>query len=503
MKITKLTLVLFLLPLFATAQYHFPNAPTFTPEQLKSDVYFYKEYLENMQPGLYRYSTKEEVDAAFDQIANDITEPMTMMQFCTHVMPLLKVIGNVHTDIYPDADYYNNMNTYLFFPLDVYFYQNELYVLKDLTDEESVPHGSIIKTINGESAADLFHEFSALSTRDGQNTTYPNAWMSNTFYQWYFRIRGEVKNFELDVVSPEGLAHQVTVKAHKEPRRKVVQAERYPYSVTLRPGEDNSLLQLKIEDEYAVLTLKTLDAKFTKERGQNYKAFLKNAFQQIEAAGVEHLILDLRNNGGGKPGPAVDLLSYLNQEPFILYSRVEAVTKSIPKENHYFEKEGKWSPLARLAFKKKGDIYEIKGLAARMSGLKGTKPTKPVKRPYQGELYVLTNPYCGSTTGELTGKLKCLDRVTFIGEESGGSPHTNVSGVTMILLLPNSHLRITLPLILFEVDINFDNEERGVVPDHIIEHPPADIFRNYDTAMEFTKDLILKKSNNSTVSQEP
>ena len=195
-----------------------------------------------MQPGLYRYSTKEEVDAAFDQIANDITEPMTMMQFCTHVMPLLKVIGNVHTDIYPDADYYNNMNTYLFFPLDVYFYQNDLFVLKDLTVEESVPHGS--------------------------------------------------KNFELDVVSPEGLAHQVTVKAHKEPRRKVVQAERYPYSVTLRPGEDNSLLQLKIEDEYAVLTLKTLDAKFTKERGQNYKAFLKNAFQQIEAAGVEHRILD-------------------------------------------------------------------------------------------------------------------------------------------------------------------------------------------------------------------
>ena len=34
--------------------------------------------------------------------------------------------------------------------------------------------------------------------------------------------------------------------------------------------------------------------------GDDYETFLKNAFEQINEREIEHLVIDLRNNGGGQ-----------------------------------------------------------------------------------------------------------------------------------------------------------------------------------------------------------
>ena len=64
-----------------------------------------------------------------------------------------------------------------------------------------------------------------------------------------------------------------------------------------------------------------------------------------------------------------------------------------------------------------------------MTGLKGMKKSKPNKPQYGGKVYVLTDAGSFSATGETTGIIKHYNRATFIGEEPGGNPYQNVSGL--------------------------------------------------------------------------
>ena len=76
------------------------------------------------------------------------------------------------------------------------------------------------------------------------------------------------------------------------------------------------------------------------------------------------------------------------------------------------------------------------------------------------------------------------------GEEAGGNPNQNVSGVGLSLVLPHSQIQVTMPLVLFEMNVSFENTGRGVIPDYKVRKSWKDVLEKRDVVMEFTKELI-------------
>ena len=93
---------------------------------------------------------------------------------------------------------------------------------------------------------------------------------------------------------------------------------------------------------------------------------------------------------------------------------------------------------------------------------------QPNKNAFTKDLYVLMDVRSSSTTGHLLGLIKSYTNAVFIGEEPSGNPVTVVASDILILVLPNSKMTIKLPLIKSELNVNFKNIGRGILPDKFL-----------------------------------
>ncbi|MEM6380886.1 MAG: S41 family peptidase, partial [Bacteroidota bacterium] len=222
------------------------------------------------------------------------------------------------------------------------------------------------------------------------------------------------------------------------------------------------------------------------------KRFFQESFEAMERAGVEHLILDFRDNGGGDPVPTIELFAHLHPESFTFY---KAVTSNVGEitEKELYSASGFDQFAFKLTFKRVGDTY-IPNWIAKLAGLKGLNESKPNKTIYNGKVYVLTNADSFSATGEMTSILKSYDRGVFIGEEPGGNPNTNTSGMQVVMTLPNTGNRMVMPFWQWEMNTTFANTGYGVKPDYPIRPTIQDMLDGRDVVMEFTLDLIQKQN---------
>ncbi|MDB4293423.1 S41 family peptidase, partial [Maribacter sp.] len=296
--------------------------------QLHEDLNVLKSQLETVHAGLYTYTSKEELDAAFIKIKEQVNRPMSDIEFYRFVAPLQQKVKNGHSMIIPSERWDQVKEKELpLFPFDVYWVDDKVYVLRNLSDDNSIEAGSLIKTINGELATDVFNDLLDNWTSDGHNRTFPASHISSDFPNYYANIKGIPTDFEIDIVAPNTAERSLTVKARLNEKLNEIALSRYnhkrsPWYI----DEDDQALSLKISDETAVLKVPTFGTSSRGVNGKKYHKFYAEAFRKIRMAEVKHLILDLRDNGGGDPKPQLALLSNLIDEPIVLYKRVYGVT---------------------------------------------------------------------------------------------------------------------------------------------------------------------------------
>lgn len=459
---------------------------TFSPAQLKEDLSILKRNLEGAHPALYQYHSKERLDSAFTSIEANLNSPLTEVEFFRRISPLLKLIANGHTHFFTSDAYREKRRTQdLIFPLAVYWEKEKLYLLRNASLNDELEVGSVIQKINGKPTQEIFAYLVDQETRDGYNKTLPILSVQRAFGSKYALHYGNPDSYELDMRLPNGSEKIFTIDAL--PLDTIQRKRRERYGEPAKPWYQNGIdaYTLEIEGNTAVMTLRTFSKSWIKQNGPSYKEFFDDAFQKIVDAKVEHLIIDLRDNGGGDPKPTIKLFAHLYDKPFTFYKRLSMVTRSLPDKKYYKKKLGLLSAALPFITKKEGELYVIKGVA----GLKESKPAKPY---YSGKAYFLTNPNSFSATGEMSAILKEHDRGLFIGEEAGGNPNQNTSGIMLPLELPNSKISVLMPLILFEMNVGFENAGRGVIPDHLIRPGFQDVLEENDPVMDFTKALIKK-----------
>lgn len=459
----------------------------FSPSLLKEDLGILKRNLENVHTALYTYYPKSKLDSVFSSIDASLTKPMTSMDFYRKLTPMLKIIANGHTDIRPPSIYYSvRQKEHLLFPFGVYWEKEQLYITRNVSYDETIEIGQVIHSINGVLSKEVFTYLQDQQTRDGYNQTSPILNTQRGFSGNYADHFGNPENFELILSEGNGEKHTVQVKAVTVDSMNKFLVARYGPRKKRWYQDGTDAYTLEIEGKTAIMTLRTFGKSWIKKNGPSYKKFFNESFKQIEEAQIEHLIIDMRDNGGGDPQPTIKLFAHLHDKPFTFYKSLQTNTKKIKDKKYYTDNIFFLNLLLGMKVKKQGDKYYVNGVA----GLKESKPAKPY---YSNKTYILTNPNSFSATGEMTAILKEWNKGIFIGEEAGGNPNQNTSGVMLQLILPHTKLQITNPAVLFEMNVSFENTGHGVIPDHIVRPSLKDYLEDRDVVMEFTKELIRKQ----------
>jgi len=168
-------------------------------DHLKNDLQTIKSNLESIHPGLYTYTKKEELEAFFTRAEQKIINPMSDIEFYRLLAPLQSKIKNGHTMIIPSEKWSNYKDSQKpLFPFEIYYNNKSLYVLKNLSEDESINNGIEIISINGESAQNIISQLLNSITKDGNNNTYPAKLLQLGFLHWYADIIGTPETFVLE-----------------------------------------------------------------------------------------------------------------------------------------------------------------------------------------------------------------------------------------------------------------------------------------------------------------
>lgn len=446
-------------------------------DHLKFDLRTLQKQLGSSQPELCLYISEDSLNRVFNTIESSFTEPLTSIEFFRRIAPLNGILKNLHTRLWPSAAYEKAEETILpRFPLDIYWENNTMYVLRNHSNDTTIKEGSVIRSINGMKSQDVFETVLNCRVRDGFNETYPTAQASRNFSFYYAQMIGTPDTFRLELATDEGGNRIIEIEAIKASQIHDSRSNKYNRKYCEYSEDWDSwiarkepALKFEIKGRFAVLAVRTYYLPIIEENGQNYETFFNESFEALKSNNIKHLIIDLRNNHGGTDLVAMSLLSHLHDSNINYYKRRLSILK--PDAKHV----------------KKGNVYEIIGRG------EWTGKIKPAKDVYDGRVYLLMNGYCVSAAAEFIGHLKNLNRAIFIGEEAGGNPVKFTGGVSLSVDLPYTRITGTIPLQLVEMNVNLENNGYGVVPDYQVISSIQDVLENRDVQMQCAVDLINKQ----------
>jgi C-terminal processing protease CtpA/Prc len=113
------------------------------------------------------------------------------------------------------------------------------------------------------------------------------------------------------------------------------------------------------------------------------------------------------------------------------------------------------------------------------------RPNWGVQRPavpgFRGPVYVLINGNSFSTSAEFASIVWSHRRAQFVGEEGSGYWRGNTSGPDPTLTLPATRLRLTVPLVEFDMAVR-DTAlgAHGIKPDHEVTYTVQDLIAGVD-----------------------
>ena len=443
----------------------------FQAKELRADFDVLIDNLKTVHPGLYRFTSKEEMEALFGRIRKDLGHSMSAIEFYRKLVELYPAIGNAHTHIFPPEAYIRSLKTTgKRFPFRLHFDRGKIFVLEDASNEQRIGAGRQIAKVNGHEITSLIEFLAEAYPTDGFNRTLPiyvaTAGFSRRFALHfgtpdhfdieYVDVGGALVNQSIEAITTENIQHNQEANGGKFV---------FPYS--------NSF-NFQIYGGVGYLRLGTFQPPLASYSSSQYRKFLKSSFLQIKKLGLEKLLIDVRGNGGGFPESTYLLLSYLVRESFHPVRNEYAKVKRI-REPHHYREEMFFKHFNRQRLKRDGDVFTVRGAKRQL--------VKPKSTAFTKKLFVLTDARCASACGEAAGLLKYHANAYFLGEEPGGNPVSQAANDLLQLVLPHTGITVQIPAILSEGNVNLPNIKEGVYPDFEISATAMDLLQKSDVVL--------------------
>lgn len=490
-------------------------------DQLKKDVDFVHKKLIKNHPKLDYYLPKDQITYKFDSLKQSIQEPLKPNEFFLQIQHVVSNLRHGHTDVMPlfkkstkkELKAYKNSIGPLS-QLSTFWHNDSLYVVSTTTKDSTIIPGSVIVKIDDLAPQKLVEKYKHTFYGDGFGSTYFQNRLTRNFISYFYNLEEETKDSILYTFSYQGKEYQQMVyrKFKKEDKKEnkkndsivqqpmvkvpsVKKLKTYHYSLNKSSNSYARTLSFPTNDSaFAVLKVSTFSyGDFAKD----YKAI----FEKVKAYKVRNLVLDLRNNGGGRLADSYQLFSYLvpNQTEFLddqIVVSGSAVQRTIYQIFPKYLRPIVY-PFSFISYfiTKKNNASEshIKPALSRIK-------TKNPVTAYDGNLYVMINGGSYSASALIASNLKGFNRAYFVGEETGGDANGSVAGLMPNFKLPYSKLNFQIGTVFLQPKhYKTDTIGHGVYPHTVVQTTLEDRIKNIDPQLRWI--ITDVKQNNKALRQ--
>jgi hypothetical protein len=480
-------------PAAASAQATAPaTAQAIRPERmlraadLQADVAILKRTYEALHPGLYRYNTPDEMDAAFRALARAFEQDRTLAEAYVAFSVFAATVKCGHT--YPN--FFNQPKSVakaLFEAPRVPFYfrwlGTRMIVTRSFAAEPRIRAGTEVLTIDGVAVAAILARLMTVARADGHNDAKRMADLQvdgTSRYEafdiyWPLFFPSEAPLVTLRVRSPDGSSEQT------------VSVARVPYAdrvAAIEAASGTRAAKGAPVWEYRDLGNRTgylrMPSWVLYNTTWNWRAFLGETFHTLVTSSATDLVIDLRGNEGGSDVGDV-IISHLIPAPVPRQAVTRLVRyRSVPDDLlRYLDT---WD----LSFKNWGasaidaadGFYRLRRDADDDVG----GVIAPAEPRFTGRLWVLVGATNSSATFEFAQTVRQNGLGTLVGQPTGGNQRGINGGAFFFLRLPHSGIELDVPLIgQFPAG---NPPDAGLQPDVLVVPTVRDIALGRDAELE-------------------
>jgi hypothetical protein len=404
--------------------------------QAQEDLRHLHAALRELHPGLYRYSTRAQVDEAFAQAEAQLPGTVAADELFRRTAALSTVIRDGHTRFRIPASLEKQASAWPLLPLRILVGRGRLFIANVCGGPPGLA-GREIRAVDGIPAAEVLARAGALRPRDGSNETYPR-WALDQPLAF---------NEALNLLLGPRDGHRLAVASGETTETIFVAAERRE-ALSACVGPDvarSAALRFHDDDRIAVLSLPT----FVPDLSEDYRGW----FDTLARRRTRGLVIDLRDNGGGLDRNGSRLFAHLTRKTFSYYDRIvlNTVRPRAPFKQ-FAELLRPW----RIEPDERGRLL--------FTGHECLGAQQPEAPAFDGPVVVLVNGGTFSAASEFAAVAAAHRRATFVGEETGGAANGNTAGVAALVALPHSGIRVQVPMMRYEVAAPGLDQGRGVRP---------------------------------------
>tara|TARA_R110002050_G_scaffold139804_1_gene264389 strand:- start:11288 stop:12925 length:1638 start_codon:yes stop_codon:yes gene_type:complete len=497
-------------------------------ESMRADIDQLYAQLQKNHPKLYQYTPKEVLDFKFDSLKSTIRTPITSRELYKKLAPVVANVRQGHISMGSANKHYTKrerkalkQQKFEFYDLDFEFVDHKLWVKKSLGKDSLIAGSEVIK-IADEPAEDLVKLYKSRFSSDGFNKTLYDRYVGKVFPALYYKDKGFVDSLTVTFKLKDSVFNKTFRRVQKDKKQDAKSNDSVPSVKKPKPSKEENRIQRHIaknEKRYNRIhgfisreknytrNFNFLEAdssvaymKIRAFGNGNYRKFYKECFAKLDSAKTKNLIIDLRDNGGGRVSEIDYLYSFLANKDYQLVKESQ-VNSRLPYFNYLMSKSqpnllkvasGILSPFIMIhdllkTKKHDGNIYYK---------LRFSKEKQPkTALHYNGNLYVIINGNSFSASSLLATHLKATKRAIFVGEETGGAYNGCVAGIYKIYELPTSKLNIRMGLMQMETPYKQNPDGYGVKPDIKITPTSDDLTSKTDPELEWILATIKNNKN--------
>jgi hypothetical protein len=458
-------------------------------EKLQEDYTLLRNILEKKHPSLYWYTPKDSMDYYFDEGYKNIADSMTELQFGWKILaPLTNKIHCGHTSFSMSKGWNKFIRDKRIpsFPLYLKIWKDTMVVTANVNRKDSIiKKGMLITSINGVRNQDLIKKIFGYLVEDGYEENVNYVRLSTSFPYFHRNIFGIYKNYSVQYIDSLGRERKTNLPLFgitEDTLKKIKSFPPVKRKQLSRKERLENIRSLQTNNGTAVMTINSFAG------GSQLKSFFRHSFRSLRKDKIENLIVDIRANGGGDISNYVSLTKYLRHTSFKVADTAAAISKSFGLYTKYI-KSGFFNNIGLLLLtRKQADGRYHFGYWERHL----VKPKN--KDHFSGDVYVLTNGLTFSASALFCNAVKGQSNVTLVGENTGGGWHGNSGIMIPDITLPNTKLRVRLPVFRLVQYNHVPKTGTGVAPDIYVGPTVESSRKDIDRKMEFVKQLIKEKS---------
>ena len=461
----------------------------YSKKELQEDFTLLRNILEKKHPSLYWYTPKDSMDHYFDEGYKNIPDSMTELLFGWKIIaPLTNKIHCGHTSFSMSKgwNHFIRNKRVPSFPLYLKIWADTMVVTANLNKKDSViKKGMLITGINGMRNKELIQKMFGYLVEDGYENNVNYIRLSSSFPYFHRNIFGIYRTYSVNYIDSLGNEKKTFVPLYSLAADTLSTIKNFPpvkkeKGLTRKEKLEN-LRSFKLDSTTGIITLNS----FAKGHLKN---FFHSTFRVVRKKKISNLVIDIRANGGGDISNFVALTRYIRNSQFKVADSAISVSKNFRPFTKYI-KSGFLNNLALLFLtkKKKDGYYHF--------GYWENHTAKPKRRNhFSGNVYVLTNGLTFSASALFCHAVKGQQNITLVGERTGGGWYGNSGIMIPDIILPNTKLRVRLPMFRLVQYNHVPEKGTGVIPDIYIGPTVEASRKNSDRKMEVVEQMIREKN---------